>query len=96
MLEGLIRSVGGPVRDVKEVQCRTTGCWIVFTHHASLIFLDQAERTERIRAMEQQIQKTMEAMYRHSPRLGETSVLSVVRCQMRRLPLRTSKITWGR
>jgi hypothetical protein len=79
LIESVLRSIGGPIRDVKYVQCRTTSCVAVVTHHASLFFLDEAQRSEELISLIQQIQTAMEPVYRQSPRLGTTSVLPMVR-----------------
>jgi len=77
-LDSLIRSLGSPVRDVKEVECRTSECRAVVLLQPSIFFMEEEERNEAVLALfgefEEAVKPVIEAWTRFTEATGAALV----------------------
>jgi hypothetical protein len=74
MLDAVIRSLGGSVWDIRELQCHRIYCEAVVIHDPSLIHRDQEARARAADSFEQNLKAAMERVYPATPRLGAIEV----------------------
>jgi hypothetical protein len=77
-LDSLIRSMGSPVGDVKEVECRTTKCRAVVLLQPSLFLMEEEERNEAIVAFFDEFNRVMEPVIEASTRFTKTTGVALV------------------
>jgi len=77
-LDSLIRSMGSPVSDVREVECWTTKCRAVVLFQPSLFLMEEEERNEAVLTFLYEFEEAMEPVIEASTRFAKTTGVAFV------------------